>query len=141
MASAQSSDHGNASLASLAEWQSFSNSPFRFSFGSGAHLAIYTSNAGNTGYDGLTTSTCYNTGLVIDTWSGYNTHYTSGYADPKKQSVMVHELGHSLGLAHAGSLANCTNLPVMFYATPTRYDTCGKKTPQTDDINGIWAIY
>jgi hypothetical protein len=49
--------------------------------------------------------------------------------------VMIHEIG----LGHAGT-GKCSGQPIMCCAS-ARYAVCGQVKPQTDDINGINAIY
>ncbi|MGE3077185.1 MAG: matrixin family metalloprotease [Dehalococcoidia bacterium] len=49
------------------------------------------------------------------------------------QSVALHEFGHALGLNHSGSSA------AVMYASYT--SGTNKRTPDSDDVNGILAIY
>jgi predicted Zn-dependent protease len=71
--------------------------------------------------------------------SSENTHYTDHYSGYARTETMVHELGHALGLAHAGQYA-CAGQPIMW---PNRYRwyRCHHYRPQEDDIAGIHAIY
>lgn len=64
-----------------------------------------------------------------------NNYYTSGYSTGEIQSVATHELGHVAGLAHS---SGCV---IMVGDTYTRWVSCGIDTPQTDDDNGIDAMY
>ncbi len=95
---------------------------------------------GATGYDGIT----YLPPCPGGIWAGptnsyWNDYYTKGYSSNDKIQVMVHELGHALGLAHAGS-STCAGQPIMYFSS-SRYEVCGHVVPQSDDINGVNAIY
>lgn len=96
---------------------------------------------GNVGWDGETVyystlqHTCNGWTEEFATDSELNTYYTSGYSSGERQSVAGHELGHVLGLGHSTAYA------IMIADTPTRWGTDGIDTPQTDDNNGVNAIY
>ncbi len=65
-----------------------------------------------------------------------NHFYVLNYSADKKQSVFAHEVGHALGLADVYSGAR-----LMHGITSERYDTYGVYRPQTDDIDGVNAMY
>ena len=79
-------------------------------------------------------------GLISFSASLLNRHWTDSYGSYERQSVASHELGHVLGL---GELTGA-------YAVMNQY-TCGVSYsrfcwytiwgPQTDDVNGVNAIY
>ena len=84
-------------------------------------------------------------GITYYSWDGnnhftsvkiyLNYYYTQNYVAAEIQGIAVHELGHGVGLAHAGGCV------IMVGDTYTRWTVCRISTPQTDDNNGIDALY
>jgi hypothetical protein len=99
-------------------------------------VSILASNFGNTGWDGRTQMTCP---VPKGANSAWNTFYTDAYSAAGKQQVMVHELGHILGLGDVNSPA-CSGQPVMHF-TSTRFTSCGHAVPQPIDIARVNAIF
>jgi hypothetical protein len=65
-----------------------------------------------------------------------NHYYTQNYTDSaKKKGLASHELGHAIGLAHAGGCV------IMVDNDYSRWNVCGVHTPQADDRNGVNALY
>lgn len=138
---------GYSSLVTAAanDWTN-TPTPFQYSFDynvNTAEVVAAASNFGNTGKDGITYySVCYSgrygSGGYQNT-SYWNTYYTGGYSTNARIQVMVHELGHALGLAHSGS-STCSGQPIMYYSS-NRYFVCGHIGPQQDDINAVNAVY
>lgn len=63
-----------------------------------------------------------------------NYHYTQNYDSGKIQGVAAHELGHAVGLGHAGGCV------LMVDNTPAR-SSCGVTGPRSDDENGVNSLY
>lgn len=95
---------------------------------------------GATGWSGLTTYRCSGGYFLKGTLVQMNSYYTSAYTANKKQSVIAHELGHVIGLAHR-STSGCSGRSLMYPYDDGRYDSCGIYKVQPDDASGAAAIY
>jgi hypothetical protein len=98
-------------------------------------IVAYDTNDTSTDSDGWTTlypcgSCTYN---YADLYLNYA--FTKNYSSAEIQSVAAHELGHLAGLDHS---SGCV---LMNGSTATRWGSCGINLPQTDDVNGVNALY
>lgn len=143
------SGYSSASLAALNSWGSTSI-PVSFSkVTSGANLRVANGNFGNVGSDGImkgpgtgTNAPSCSNGVWTQTAEAWlNNYYTDSYVANKRRSVMAHEVGHALGLAHVDSGSACGSVTLMHPATYNRYDVCGIVNPASDDIAGVRARY
>jgi hypothetical protein len=98
-------------------------------------IYAWVANDSGVGWDGICTITCSGSEITYASCA-LNHFYASAYSADKKQSVFAHEVGHALGLSDVYSGA-----VLMNYSTPQRYDTYGVYRPQTDDIDGVNAMY
>jgi len=107
---------------------------------SGSDIYTTDGNSGNVGWSGLTTYNCTGAAMDVGAHVQYNTIYTNNYSDGERQSVMAHELGHTLGLDHS-SATTCPD-PLM-YPNDARWGDCNYNVnrPQSDDIAGTNATY
>jgi hypothetical protein len=77
---------------------------------------------------------------TIVTW--FNRYYTDNYTGLKREVIIMHEIGHALGLAHVTNTAGlCSTLVIMDADIDAWYDTCGLTVLRQDDINGANALY
>lgn len=115
-------------------FQNISGSPVR-----GIEMLIY--DYGNTGWDGLwSPSSCGGQVWASGTIKGNVYHYKK-CALPIVQAVLIHEMGHALGLAHLPTNGrNCSPASIMSPNTSTRI-RCRWTTPQPQDIAGLNNIY
>jgi hypothetical protein len=142
------SSYSSVASSSVSAWNSAGTPVTITQVSSGANIGVADGNFGNVEFDGITQDgngnappACGGSGFWaggVFTW--WNRYFTNSYSTAKRKSVMVHELGHALGLAH-NQAYTCANMPIMKYDTATRYDTCGITTPNTDDINGVTGLY
>ncbi|NIL59952.1 matrixin family metalloprotease [Salinispora arenicola] len=143
----------NPAQWSIKVWNQVSAPVYFTQVTSGANLRIADGNFGNLPFDGVLLDASgvdpvgddplnkCNNGFWSETnTTWWNTYYTDGASGQKKQSIMVHEIGHALGLAHRQT-SSCSTSSIMEPVTYRRYDVCGHATPQADDIDGANYLY
>lgn len=134
----QSYGLGSAWSTGRQRWNS-TNTPIIFTnvAPSGGNRAdLFDVNLNNVTWDGLANWTP-GTGTITSATGRLNYYFLRNYDADKKAGVAAHELGHILGLAHAGGC-------VLMNGTSSSRDTCGSggaNSPQVDDKNGANAIY
>jgi hypothetical protein len=139
--STTTSGYSSVASSSVSAWYATKTPLVLTRVTTGANFRITNGNYGNTDFDGITYRTCSSDGYSVKApISWWNTYHTDGYSVAKRQSVMVHEVGHALGLDEF-SARSCVNVPIMQPDTETRYDACLLTTPRNDDVNGIHAMY
>ncbi len=118
----------------------WSNSPAPITFqlsGTNYHVNTSSSNAGNTGWDGITGGWQYTGNTCSNGFSQLqmatlvlNHTYTQSESTAQIEHVATHELGHVIGLDHS------TDSNAIMYNNGYNHTT-----PQTDDVNGVQDIY
>lgn len=134
------SGYSTPAHSSIVAWNATPTPVFVTEVTSGANMTITDGNYG-AGDDGGTFQSCVGGYNYVTTQSFINRYYADGYEVNKRQSVIVHEFGHALGLEHTPPASDCTVVPIMHGGTAVRYDLCRWYTPKQDDINGINALY
>lgn len=128
----------SALAGGMSTWNGAS-SPFYFNVGNSGHK-VKCSNNGNNGVPAAT-SISYSGGIISDCDITFNTYYswsTSGGSTAYDvQSVVTHELGHWLTLY---DLYGSSDTEKTMYGYVSLGET-KKRSLDTDDINGINAIY
>lgn len=89
---------------------------------------------------GLTTTPCsggtYSNNVTVD----FNS--TASLAAGSMKLVVMHELGHSYGLAHVSNGCSDQRIgPAIMQPDATVLNQCGGSPPYADDVNGVNARY
>ncbi|MGW2620629.1 hypothetical protein [Streptomyces sp. NPDC001500] len=133
-------EYSNPAQVAIESWNSTSTQ-FNFAnVNTGANLRVADGNFGDTGYDGVTYSTCsggYHQTTVVSWWNRY---VTDGYSGPARKSVMVHEIGHALGLSDLHEGSSCSTRTIMYFSS-ARYEPCGLIDPTPTDVSRVNSLY
>ena len=71
----------------------------------------------------------------------YNETKMSTLTTEEKNVIGIHELGHTLGLAHNPTSSCGVGAGLMYSFPPDLYNSCGYSSPTSDDVAGVNAIY
>ena len=116
------------------------NTPVTISFGSGNYVYCSVTQSSDSEWDGMVVTT-HDSMYYVKTQS-LTLNQNASRTWPNNgalKSVVVHEFGHVLGLADNGSTATIMN--GFTWGVNGRYEGHMVTTPQSDDINGVNAIY
>jgi Metallo-peptidase family M12B Reprolysin-like len=116
---------------------------------SGGDITVYSANAGNTGWVGLTHGngtggSPYDSSYSCTTG---NTNVTrNGYYSANDQWVFAHEFGHAVGLDHNNATTTCPSggtqyTSLMYYSQAASSGNCPALFPQPDDVTGVDSRY
>jgi hypothetical protein len=100
---------------------------------------VQTADLGPTNLYGVTTWYCRD-GRLLGVVSRYNTYYTDGFNLEQRVSVMIHEMGHGLGLAHVAAAGHCP-VPIMTASFSQTWGRCHESWPQPADLEGVAVLY
>ena len=104
-----------------------------------AGWTVAAANLGPTAPYGYTTWSCAE-GRFISVTTTYNTFYTDGFSFEQRVSVMTHEMGHALGLAHTSAAEGCP-VAIMVANFSKTWGRCQEAWPQPTDIEAVRALY
>ncbi len=129
-----SGTYSTVAVDSISAWSTSTDVNLSPTTSTSAAWSIKTYDQGANGYSGYSYWTCL-LGHFTNAQATLNPYYTDGYSTSKKRAVAVHELGHTLGLAHASGAVIMNSCPGCMW------DSYAFWTPRTDDRNGINALY
>ena len=134
----QSGAYGAATLKAAQNWSDTAASVSLHPASSAPWVVIATDMGANDVY-GYTFVSCSG-GVIRAAVSLYNTHYTDGFSFWQRVSVMTHEMGHGLGLAHARQYPPCP-VPIMDANLSETIGLCRQEAPQAEDVTALEKIY
>jgi hypothetical protein len=109
----------------------FSSTVFGQSFGSSTLAVTYYRYSGGTFSEA---DILFNTRMSFDSYRGSLRYGSNGYAIADIRRVLIHEMGHALGLDHPDQAGQRVDA-IMNSVISDRY------VPSTDDINGVQSLY
>lgn len=130
----------DAAIQSASKWSTYTT--VNMTLSGSPYITVRAVNYGNGNYYGISNYNCdpvtgaFGLGATAD----WNTVLTDGLGSAELQNVMVHELGHNIGLAHNGIAPPPCPVPIM-YTDHNSWTVCGEYYPQSDDINGVDYLY
>ncbi|MEU9336551.1 hypothetical protein AB0D49_25830 [Streptomyces sp. NPDC048290] len=133
-------EYSNPGQVAVEAWNSTSTQ-FNFAnVNTDANLVVADGNFGDTEFVGLAEMVCHGGyhQVTVKTW--WNRYHTDSYSGQARKYVMVHEIGHALGLADLEGQFTCANMPIM-YANTKAYDECGFTEPRPIDVSRVNSLY